>query len=426
MSRPVDWQPLAGSDPVPGDPFTIQTTAQRYRSLAEEFGAQVTVLQQILHGDRWDSDAGRLFAAQVRSYCADLNRARTRFDAVAGALTGYAPRLAEAQQDADAALRQARAAETVIRSAPPVTGAPPVQGPELDAAQLNISAAGRRLQQAVQSRDAAALQATVTIQAQLDPAQADGGSRGTGITPPGEGRSAPSGVPGWLPGVMRDLGFLPSEDRDQVNDLLWAAALTGTGVGMATDWMSKAVLGIFQVRLKGRFGFGPARLTPWQRFTYSFEEGSWHARRNRSRIRGRWISAGQWVGRAGVGLSFAAAAMGQWSADSKDPSIDTGAQVARTAAVGASTAAGAWAGAQGGAALGGAIGTALAPGPGTVVGAAVGGIVGGFAGTVAGGWVGHEIKGEVGDAVDWGENAVGNATDWSQSAASRVGNVFGL
>ena len=53
MSRPVDWQPLVSSDPVPGDPVTIQSMARRYGDLADELGAQVTVLQQIMDGDRW-------------------------------------------------------------------------------------------------------------------------------------------------------------------------------------------------------------------------------------------------------------------------------------------------------------------------------------------------------------------------------------
>jgi hypothetical protein len=425
VSRPVDWQPLAGADPVPGDPVAVQGVARQYRYLADELGAQVSVLQRIADDKRWDADAGRVFAAQVHGFCTDLGRVRSRFEAVAGALAGYAPRLAEAQQEADAALLAARSAETVIRSNPSTTPATSVRRYELDTASLDLSAADRRLQQAVQVRDAAAQRAGQIIRAQLDgPGPAQAGP--IGVTRPGDEHPAGLGVPGWLPGVLRDLGFLPAEGQGPINDLLWGLALTGTGLGMATDWMSKAVYGRFQARIGNKFGPGAANLTPWERFKFSFDERSWHAGPNQALRRARWNTTGEWVGRAGVGLSFASAAMGQWSADSRDRSIDTGAKVARAATVGAATAAGAWAGAEGGAMLGGAIGTAIAPGPGTVVGAAVGGIVGGFAGSAAGGWVGNEVKAGVGDAVDWGEKAIGDATDWSQSAVSSVGNVFGL
>jgi uncharacterized protein YukE len=203
---------------------------------------------------------------------------------------------------------------------------------------------------------------------------------------------------GWIATVLQKLGFLPS-GGDAPGTTLWALGLTGTGMGVGTDWMIKGRYGKFQPRIGGKF-VSASGLNAWDRFKASFDDSSWHAGPNQASVRGKWIVAGRWATRGGVAVSFATAGWGEWQADSSNPSLDTGNRVARAATVGAATAAGAWAGAEVGAELGAALGTAIAPGLGTVVGGAVGGIVGGFAGSEVGGAIGDWAKGTAGTVVD--------------------------
>ncbi len=386
MSRAVDWRPLAASDPVPGEPLVVQTLARRYGSLAQQVQTQASLVQSVAGRDHWDADAGRAFAGQIDDLAGELARIRDRFETVSGTLFTYARQLSFAQEESDAALR-------------------------LAADPASLSQAQSRLESAVHARDTAARNARTAIEAQI------GGLVRSAAGPLGSsplslsflaGGSGTDGlaVPGWLPGLLRGLGFLPPQGHDVIADLLWGFGLTGTGLGIATDWMSKAVYGRFQARIGNRFGPVGANLSPWERFKYSFNDSSWHAGPYQAAQRARWNTTGEWVGRVGIGLTVASGVWGEWSADSHDSSIDTTNKIGRAATMGVATGAGAWAGAEGGAALGGAIGTAIFPGAGTVVGGAVGGLVGGFAGSEAGTWVGDHAKQYVGGAADWGKKEI--------------------
>ena len=51
--RPRDWSPLAGSDPVPGDPEVVGAMARHYAATAREIAAQVTRLEHIADLPDW-------------------------------------------------------------------------------------------------------------------------------------------------------------------------------------------------------------------------------------------------------------------------------------------------------------------------------------------------------------------------------------
>lgn len=42
MGRPVNWAPLAGSDPIPGEPDAISGEARRLRDMAVEMRSQIS------------------------------------------------------------------------------------------------------------------------------------------------------------------------------------------------------------------------------------------------------------------------------------------------------------------------------------------------------------------------------------------------
>lgn len=178
MSRPVDWTPLATHDPVPGDPDAVVAMARRHGDLATELEAQARSLRQLSTAEGWDSDAGRVFASSAQDLAGQLDRARRRYSVVAEALSVYAPKLREAQAEADAALKQAIAAQaTVDGLRPHLTGNAPAttlvvgqtagqhgrQG-QLDLAGSDLQRARNRLRAAQQSRDGAGRTAQRRIQ----------------------------------------------------------------------------------------------------------------------------------------------------------------------------------------------------------------------------------------------------------------------
>jgi hypothetical protein len=187
MNRPVDWAPLAAADPVPGDPAEIRSIGQRHGDLAAELETQANTLRRISDSDEWDADAGRRFSSTGREIGDSLDKARRRYSAVAQALNGYAPALEEAQHQADAALRDAQAAQSTITTLQPTTAAPasyqtvsyqpassssadqpaldPSQTRQLDDAHTALSQARQRLANAVQYRDTAGQRAASQIRA---------------------------------------------------------------------------------------------------------------------------------------------------------------------------------------------------------------------------------------------------------------------
>ncbi|MBD0843086.1 hypothetical protein ICC28_31000 [Streptomyces sp. TRM68416] len=128
--RPRDWHPLAGSDPIPGDPDQVAALGRQLRRTAEELERQIRNLNAIAEVDSWDSKAGKEFREKATGNVKKLEAALTRYETAADALgdtvtevggghqdkvhaklTNYATDLNRAQEIADAALREAKDAE---------------------------------------------------------------------------------------------------------------------------------------------------------------------------------------------------------------------------------------------------------------------------------------------------------------------------
>jgi hypothetical protein len=173
VSRPTDWAPLAAGDPVPGDPVEIQLLGRRHAELGDELEAQANMLRRLSQAEGWDADAGRRFASTAREIGDVLVRARRRYSAVADALRGYAPELAHAQHEADAALRDAQTAQSTIASSQPTPGPSPstvddAQTSQLADAQAALSRARHRMQDAVGQRDSAGRRAAGQIRSVIE------------------------------------------------------------------------------------------------------------------------------------------------------------------------------------------------------------------------------------------------------------------
>ena len=177
--RPVDWSPLAGRDPVPGDPDRVEQLGRHYQRVALAISDAAGKLRRIAEQQEMRSEAVEAFGEQAREVATDISRARERYDGVGRALTGYAPELREAQSESAAALVQARRAEddaatahrlahvaqARISAAPVGTDITVDQGDHrralvaAEVARDELAAARRRLDRAMECRDAAAWRA---------------------------------------------------------------------------------------------------------------------------------------------------------------------------------------------------------------------------------------------------------------------------
>ncbi len=176
MSRPVDWLPLRGSDPVPGDPDRVEQLGKHYRRVAEAINDAARKLRQIADHNDMQSDAVDAFRNNARKVADDISRAHERYDGVGQALVHYAPVLRDAQSeslaaltdaknaqaDLDTANRLANAAHERIATAPAGVDTTVDQGAyrrandAAAAAGRAKEAAERRLEEATKARDTAA------------------------------------------------------------------------------------------------------------------------------------------------------------------------------------------------------------------------------------------------------------------------------
>lgn len=180
MSRPTDWSPLAGSDPVPGDPDEVDRIGRRYEDTATALRDQAARLRALARDESWDSDAGNEWRHQGREVAEKLHKVVDRYDVAGRALRTYSGELRSAQNRADSALalaqeaeRQSRAADNARReqarqhaSAPPETPPPDTShlDRQADDAAADLSRARRMLGEAETARDSAASTAAGAIE----------------------------------------------------------------------------------------------------------------------------------------------------------------------------------------------------------------------------------------------------------------------
>lgn len=107
-----DWSPLGyASNPVPGDPELVQSSATTFRQTATRLSEAATGLRRLDDSDL-ESDATQALWSNAREIEGLLTQAFDRYDKAAHALGGYAPVLARSQAEAVAALQAASSASS--------------------------------------------------------------------------------------------------------------------------------------------------------------------------------------------------------------------------------------------------------------------------------------------------------------------------
>ncbi|MGW2646755.1 putative T7SS-secreted protein [Streptomyces sp. NPDC001393] len=169
MARPVDWSPLADQDPLPGDVEEIRRESTRLGKLATMISEQVERLQAI--GRDTDALKGK-YAAALRGKADELagrlGKTYHRYSHVSGYLDHWADDLEECQKQADAALSDAKQAQSRVDAHQPPHGqhkkpeskmtdsertAEMARQHALSRAEGDLSAARGKLDKAVSHRD---------------------------------------------------------------------------------------------------------------------------------------------------------------------------------------------------------------------------------------------------------------------------------
>ncbi|KQN41381.1 hypothetical protein [Frigoribacterium sp. Leaf44] len=118
MSRPWDWSPLdLASDPVPGDPTDIRSSATSARATGTSIETQSRRLRRLAKAEGWDSESGRTFTTSAEPLADAIDKAKQRYLDLATALDTYADGLEELQRQADAARLDADEAKEARRTA---------------------------------------------------------------------------------------------------------------------------------------------------------------------------------------------------------------------------------------------------------------------------------------------------------------------
>ncbi|GGN85904.1 hypothetical protein GCM10011579_077140 [Streptomyces albiflavescens] len=114
--RPVDWQPLRDSDPVPGDPEEIRAEVRHMVSVAKKLRDQAKNLQALSKEDKLKGKYVKRLREDSSTLEKHMREVASRYERVHGHLTTWASELEDFQSDADHVLRQAKEKQDEIEA----------------------------------------------------------------------------------------------------------------------------------------------------------------------------------------------------------------------------------------------------------------------------------------------------------------------
>ncbi|MFF3639581.1 hypothetical protein [Streptomyces sp. NPDC002564] len=109
--RPVDWSPIADSDPTPGDPQAVRTEAKRLSDIAETLSRQVKKLRQLGDDDNIKGEYAKSLKDESDELAGRFEKTKGRYEKVSGHLNAWAKELEHAQHLAGKARAKAQADE---------------------------------------------------------------------------------------------------------------------------------------------------------------------------------------------------------------------------------------------------------------------------------------------------------------------------
>jgi membrane protein implicated in regulation of membrane protease activity len=109
--RPVDWSPIAESDPTPGDPAAVRAEAKRLSNIAETLSRQVKKLRQLGDDDNIKGKYAKSLKEESDELAGRFEKTKGRYEKVSGHLNTWADELEHAQGLAKKARDKAQADE---------------------------------------------------------------------------------------------------------------------------------------------------------------------------------------------------------------------------------------------------------------------------------------------------------------------------
>ncbi|GAB2619788.1 hypothetical protein GCM10027168_59920 [Streptomyces capparidis] len=187
MGRPTDWQPLASSDPVPGDAQAVADEALRMSRVAGTIREQVDRLRTIARATNLVGKYKDKICDSADELAGMLDKTAGRYQEVSGHLSAWANELRYAQDESVKALNEAKAADDRLQQLGPAPQRKPDDPPptkaERDAeesrkraegaANGQLEAARHRLNNAVNHRDTKEGEYAAKIRKSIDDDVAD-------------------------------------------------------------------------------------------------------------------------------------------------------------------------------------------------------------------------------------------------------------
>ena len=112
----MSWEPLASSNPIPGDPTMSQSAGTYYGTIAESMADAYSALGVIENMEGFQSDAVEQLRGKAEDVKAEVIKAKDRYEAASTALTQYAIHHQDAQDAAHALLLRAQEAQETARA----------------------------------------------------------------------------------------------------------------------------------------------------------------------------------------------------------------------------------------------------------------------------------------------------------------------
>lgn len=109
--RPVDWSPIAESDPTPGDPDAVREEAKRLSNIAETLARQVKKLRELGDDDNIKGKYAKSLKEESDELAGRFEKTKGRYEKVSGHLRKWATELEHAQGLAKKARDKAQADE---------------------------------------------------------------------------------------------------------------------------------------------------------------------------------------------------------------------------------------------------------------------------------------------------------------------------
>ena len=148
VPKPASFEPLASSDPVPGDSYEVAALGRRLTDTADEISTQAANLRRLASKSTefWTGKAASKFHDSAGDLADRIEKAHQRYATAGSALSSWAPEIDLAQDDVYQAVHDVQDAQaTASANRPAPTPSTPPTTPPTAEQQAETRRRGGRL-----------------------------------------------------------------------------------------------------------------------------------------------------------------------------------------------------------------------------------------------------------------------------------------